>query len=438
MNRILLFLAAGILPSIASLNGNGTPGSSPIVRNFQSNDFYNVVAPVASYPIASGGSVSTNAPSSGRIFQQITATIITGTNLQMGQTTSGALSNSIRTPVWSSSNTNICTVNSLGFVTQTGTGTATVTCQTANPLYLAPYASAFTSQTNQTVLSFLNWQIVSPVSLPAHLNSQVDGLITMAGTFSSSKQNLFSAANDITGVYTRNTTVWTGSVDLSGIPCSTNASGTWTGSFWFGGLITPTDLVVANHIVGNDGRYLNGCQIRFCDASNVAYTATCAGHVNVNGDLTVVHITWNGGITPSTLKVMPVLPSAYQTYCPDHALNFFPVICTNQFRQVFVQDSQQTVSGSNSSFAGGQFYHNPASEANRAPWTLAVIGNDSSNPVMVVINGFPVLLCCNYTIGNGPSVADNISAINTALAGLGSSYAVTTVNVTNPIAFPTY
>jgi len=281
-----------------------------------------------------------------------------------------------------------------------------------------------------------DWQTVSAGSLSAHMNSQIDGLIAAAEPYSPSKLNLYSAVDDTNGTYTRNTSVWTGAVDLSGLATwSSAASGPGGPARTLGTLITPTDVIVANHAAPPPGT-----TYRFTDFANTTYTATVGAHVTVTGDLAVAHLQWNGPV-PSTLKIMPILPSNYQRYGSDRLLKFFPVLCSNQYRQVFVHDSLQSVKVPSTSFIAGFFYHVPAVEKNRAPWTMNLITGDSSTPVMAVINGSAVLLCCTTFVSSGLSAADNIPGINAALAKLdagGTIYTVTTANLGSPIAFPLF
>lgn len=429
---IAWIFSTGILSAASlNLNGGGVHGSSPIVANFQDATFKNTLSATV-LPQSSGGSVS-SATTNGRVIQTTTSATITD-NIQLATSYSGTYPLQIRTPIYTSSSTGICTVNNAGYVTQVANGAATINCQTSPPLYIAPYSYTFTTTGGGSAQLFLNWAVVSPVSLPAHLNSQIDNLITTAGSFSSSKQNVFSARNFSTHSFTRNTSVWTGSVDLSAVACQTDYYGL---SIFIGTLITPTDMVIAYHTAF---AFIPGTGVYFTDNSNVTYRATCGSSAQISsGDLGIVHLIWSGA-TPSSLAIMPVLPSIYATYWPDHNANYFPVVITNQFNQIFVQDSGQ-ISFTSSSFLGGFFSHNAATETNRSPWTLNVVSNDSSNPVMTIINGQAVLIGGNTFSSLCVNCGDNISAMNTALATLdagGTVYTVTTPNLTSPIAFPTY
>lgn len=413
-----------------NLNGN-TSGTSSTVKSFEDSDFINTISIFATYPsVITGIGPNAQSPVNGRIFN-LTTTATIRNNLQLKPNYSGVLMNPIRTPVWNSSNSGIAIIDQAGFVTQTGNGACRFICQTSNPIFLAPFDYTFNTQGGATVYTFSGWQSTSPVSLPYHMNTGIDLLISGAGTFSSSKQNIYSSVNDASGIYIRNTGIWTKNIDLTAIP----AWSSYANNEFLGALITPTDMVVAYHVLGG---FNSGTQLKFVDNSNNIYSSTAISSKQINnGDLALVHLNWNNGLIPTGIKFMSILPSGYQSYCPDHALNFFPIIGTNQFRQVFVQDSSQPTS-SNSSFSAGLFLHYPSVEINRAPWTLNVIGGDSSNPIMSIINGSPVLICCNYGPNQGPSVADNILALNSGLSSLGSSYTVTLANLTSPINFPTY
>jgi hypothetical protein len=259
-------------------------------------------------------------------------------------------------------------------------------------------------------------------------NAEVDNRLTTAGTYTASKINIYSSVDDTNFVYTRNTGVWTGNLDLSGIAVWNTMDGAGNSSSAHGGtLITPTDIVLANHF-----ELSYGDQIKFVDKNNVVYTATVNNGTSVNNtDINVTHLSWNGP-TPTTLAIYPLLPANYQNYSPSHNLTNFPVVLSNQFRQVFVQDAGYY---GNPPFYYGTFYHNTATEPLRSPYTLPVVLYDSGSPIFVVVNGKLIVVGTNYTSISAPILSDNIAGINAGLAAIGSSYQITTVDLSRDATY---
>ena len=249
-------------------------------------------------------------------------------------------------------------------------------------------------------------------SLLDDLNYEIDSRLAHADP---ANIILFSSINDDAERYVRNPAVWTGDIDLSGIAVHSFRHHLASQA---GTLITPADIIVANHF-----KLLPGDRCFFVDNRNVTYSATVLASVNVTGDLTVEHLTWLKKI-PTTLKIMPILAPDFRLYAPNHSLSPFPVLCTNQFRQVIVQEAAAPMGngGHGFPFAGGMFFHFPARTPSRVAFTRPIIVGDSSQPVMAVIHGTAVLITCNTTAVAGVSYPDNFEAINRALAAMGSRH----------------
>jgi hypothetical protein len=282
-------------------------------------------------------------------------------------------------------------------------------------------------------LSFLVWLFFGCAALafnPAgslidDLNDEIDSRLAHAKPADIA---MFTRADDESGIYIRNPTVWTGNIDLTGIAVHSLRH---HGSSQAGVLITPADIVVADHFRLNLGDLCT-----FVDNSNVAYHATVIAMAHVTGDITVEHLAWIRK-APTTLKVLPILAPDYRLYSPDHNLSPFPVVCTNQFRQVFVQESAPPLGNAirRFPFINGMFFHFPARSPNRVPFTKTVIVGDSSQPVMAIIHGVAVLITCNTTAVWGLSYPDHFEAINHALAVMGSRHRASVIDLSS---FPSY
>jgi hypothetical protein len=173
----------------------------------------------------------------------------------------------------------------------------------------------------------------------------------------------------------------------------------------------------------------------FVDNANVTYTATVAavttnsgygvgGTSSIYTDICIGHLTWSG-TTPTTLAVYKILPANFQNYVADRNLNYCPVVGINQVRQAYVRDLATT--GFTSTFC----QHNAATETTRSPFTYTAYSGDSGIGMFIILKGNPILIGCNYTIYTTSLLASYISAINTALAGVGSSYTVTVYDPTS-------
>jgi hypothetical protein len=286
------------------------------------------------------------------------------------------------------------------------------------------------SSTRAVCRAILLWLFSSSAALAAgtlidDLNNEIDSRLAGA---SPANIALFSTLDDNAGRYVRNKSVWTGNIDLTGIAVHSfhHHDGTQAGT-----LITPADIILVEHY-----RLALGDRCTFVDNRNVSYSANVIAITHVVGDLTVEHLGWIKRI-PTTLKVMPILAPDYRLYAPDHNLSPFPVLCTNQFRQVVVQEAAASVGNGlhRLPFAGGLFFHVPARAPNRVPFTRPIIVGDSGQPVMAVIHGQAVLITCNTTANFGLSYPDHFEAINNALAAMGSRHRATAIDLSS---FPSY
>jgi YD repeat-containing protein/uncharacterized repeat protein (TIGR03803 family) len=270
------------------------------------------------------------------------------------------------------------------------------------------------------------------------LSDQIDSLISAAGTanrggavseqpsgsetYLGGNMDLFSSVDDVNSAYIRNTNVWTGGLDWSGVSAYRVTGGTFA---CCASLVTPTDALVANHCAPGVGTVLI-----FVDNKNISYRATVAAVTNVQGDLSIAHLTWSGSI-PTSLKVYTVFPSGFEQSLPNYCLNNFAIVGINQFRQVFCQDAGL---GSMAPFSNGVFYHQPSTEQTRIPYTLGIVSGDSSYPLFEVVNGQPILLGANYGMTQASSIGDNVTAVNAVIAAFsGDLYSLTTFSANSSV-----
>lgn len=311
-----------------------------------------------------------------------------------------------------SSNTAIATVNSSGDVTFISPGQMSFLGTKNNR---KKSVSCNLSQTgaeySEDQIGFTSTSLANEMS--SSLSARINGL-----TPSSTTYNIYSASNDSTHVYTRNTNLFASDIDLTAIPVASSSYG----SRFNGILVAPDILIQAHHMH-------SGGTIYFVDNSNNVTSRTVISSTQISGtDIQVARLSSDvaAGITP-----VPVLDSAtFITYITNTArISSFdiPVVFTNQFRTLRI-----------SRFIGD--YSNLAdlyspNESNFNPWYSVPISGDSGSPALAFINGEAVLVGTWYTPTSVSNVKNYITQINTAITSLGSPYSLTTVDLSG---FPTY
>ena len=470
MNTLLVLLVG------LTLSGNGSP-SQPTIRPFTSNDYRRsgITLTSTNYSRLLTAASATTATTSGRSFTTSVAAIYVN-DMQFTLHNSGL--GYLPPFTWSINPPSAGTINQSGFFTYgAGSGTMSVIATPPPNPFWTTYSGGFSINPTggATSTQFNGW---TTGTLPATFNSEMDNLIAASGTFSTSKTNLLSSIDDTNGVYVRNTALWTGNaagmtpstplsagspVDLSGVSVWENGINNYGVKFQ-ATLITPDIMICAAHVPP-----AGGSLFRFVDNFGTTFTATTvsrdlgaaesgtlSGTTGVGGtvgsvytDICLVKVSWSGP-TPTTLRHYRILPSNYQSYCPDHNLNAFPLLALDQERQIYLQNVTATgvyiadIFGTIESyfhcwcFASPSVYPpynpNPA----RVPYapSVALYSGDSGMPGFVLVKGEPVLLeTLTYGSAEGTNPADFQSAINASIAGLGGTG---TVGVVDLSSFPTY
>jgi hypothetical protein len=259
------------------------------------------------------------------------------------------------------------------------------------------------------------------------LNQEVDKRIAAAGANPGPALGLFSSADDVKFLYTRNPKCWTHDLDLTGVVishdylCQNNhlTSG--------GALITPQDVVCAAHFAIQNGGVLN-----FVDAHNVIHTGTVTKGAGIAGtDIYICHLA-----APVTgVKAYKVLPADWAKYALDRRLRGWPLLLAYNFgHSAFILDADGV--GGVNGLAGEMRYHR-CQEPARASYTTG-ISSGSGSPAFAVINGEPVLIGCLHTTASTSWIADHEDAINTLLASLGSTQTLTPIDLSKPVAYARY
>jgi hypothetical protein len=236
----------------------------------------------------------------------------------------------------------------------------------------------------------------------------VTSMATMLGVLSPSPTtyDLYSAADDTNGIYTRNPNLFAASVDLSCIPVWNSYFAPSNQYNKYGGvLISPRHLLMVAHAHPASGT------IRFVDNSNTTVTRTIVDQLVVPGlDLMVTLLDSD---VPGGISFAQILPDNFRDYLPQPPLGY-PSLNTNQFRTLRVGDLTATPSGS--------VTVTQSIDPTRAPWFSPIIVGDSGSPLLMIIGGQPVVLAQlaqgGPTLCGGPSDADNRMAIESVMATL--------------------
>lgn len=124
-----------------------------------------------------------------------------------------------------------------------------------------------------------------------------------------------------------------------------------------------------------------------------------------------------------------------------------PAIFTNQFRTLKVQTLREEydshsylgtevlITNLGTTFGKSTPYYQWSSTTTDSVGNAVVVGGDSGDPLMTVVNGKLVALGTWHFSQTAPDISSNITAINTAISSLGSSYPLTTIDLS---AFSSY
>jgi hypothetical protein len=237
-----------------------------------------------------------------------------------------------------------------------------------------------------------------------------------------STQNIFSSADFSTPAFTRNTNLFTGSLNLTCIPAA-HITNDVIRPYIVGCLVAPDILISANHAPYDNTHY-------FVTNDNVVISRDVSAAQQV-GD-TDIRVQKLSSSLPNTISYVKVLPANYADYLP-HYENGIPLVWRNQLNQMML--AQTAFVPGHATIPTGDFssWYTPADGSAVSPSQVAVV-NDSGSPVFAIINNEPVLLWTWHIPTEGPFIANYISEINDIIDSLGSSSTLTTID----LDFPTY
>ena len=321
---------------------------------------------------------------------------------------------------YASSNTGVATIDSSGNVTPVSAGTTLITVTIPglnNRLVMLNVVQA--GGPTEAVPD----GIVSG-SLGAHLVAQVTALIGTQmpppGLPSVDPPPAFSLLN----IYnipsgTRNSGVWTGSLDLTCIPQSGE------------GILLAPDIVAFAAHVGTPPS-----SITFVDNSSVTNVASVLSPYydlsSPSGDGADIRIARLGSSMPSSITPVNLMPYNFRSYLPQPQYGY-PVLFTNQDKTLLIADNTGYFR------PGGvpSAMVTQSVDSVRKNWWYEIRVGDSGNPIFQVINGALVLVSLwHFKVpDSGPIYADNISQIDAAITAVGSTSTVATASLSG---FTTY
>jgi hypothetical protein len=325
----------------------------------------------------------------------------------------------VTTPEWASSNTDIATVDSDGYVSHVSNGDVTITASAAGQSVSASLTlSSTTGATTDDLISYVSGSMAFSVS------DAVDSRI--AGRSPSNALRIFTTQDHVGGVYVRNTSCWAADLDLTPIsPWNSVGANTRAGT-----LISPRHVIFAAHYPA-----VAGMTIRFVQADNTVVTRTVTA-VRTHPDYVPYFPDIQVGVlnsdVPAGITFAKVLPVSWEDKIA--ALGFsrsLPALCLDQEEKALISDWGYGVSLANFTSRGS------LNTAQRALFYESKIGGDSGNPAFLIVNDQLVLLTV-WTYGgagSGTFTTPQIAAINAMMTTLGGGYQLTEIDLSG---FPTY
>jgi hypothetical protein len=325
------------------------------------------------------------------------------------------------TPSYVSSNTAVATWDGANSkLVHNGDGNVNLTVTAGSITHVQPYTLTTTGG-NQTVISA--WLIPSIGS---------DSFSYVQALQASSTSTAVAMFSDISGSsYIRNSSIWTGTLNLTGIsPWNSFGWGGEGGVQRAGVLVAPDIIICANHFYLPDGT-----QIIFVTQNGITYSRIITAGAQIAGS--DIYLAKLDSALPSEIKAYKIAPLNFISYASDGRMYPLPMIAKNQTLQIHEQELVSMYeSGTN---VVGPYYSSswkpqptyPASQ----PFGYTAYSGDSGSPLFLVLNGELVLHSVYTGVGNGATIYQYVSAINAQIDAWGGAYHLTTVDLSN---YPTY
>lgn len=311
-------------------------------------------------------------------------------------------STTLQRPVtFSSDNTGVATVNSVGSVTQVAEGDVNITANDG----VVSSSIELTLNTPTTVVAGHGGAVGS---LREHLTAQIDD--RLVGKTPSTSIPIFTTKGNGSGGWTRNSDCWLNGIDLT---CMSPYN-SYSGYNRAGTLISPRHFVYAHHYT-----FPVGTTLIFVDNNSNVVTRTMTAQLEIDGSDCEIGVLDSD--VPSSISFARVLPKNYAAYLPTNVTGI-PFIATNQYKQALVhigEDATDVIS-----------FTQPVSLL-ELPFYANVIPGDSGSPAFALVNTLVTILNCwlgGYG-GAGPFITYLYDDINTAMNSLGGGYRLTDIDL---------
>ncbi|MEK7641591.1 MAG: hypothetical protein AAB365_01195 [Patescibacteria group bacterium] len=315
------------------------------------------------------------------------------------------------TPTYTATDPSIGTINSTGNTTYVSAGTTYFNAKIGRRTRAVPCTFSRTSN----MVSYTFDTVVSSSTIQ-EMKTEVDTRLSGESP-SSTTYNLYSAVNDSTQTYTRNPDLYAADVDFTCIPVWSAAAAS---AQTMGVLVAPDIMIQANHSHPSGTMY-------FVGNDNVTVSRSITSGTNIAG--TDIYVAKLNSAVPAGITPCKVLSAtAFTNKISTTAVSYFqpPVIFTNQNRTLKIGKISY---GTNTPFS--QTINIVKDSVNYNDWYSQPCCGDSGSPAFVLINGEAVVLGVWHTAFSVPNLSGYISQINSAIATLGSSYTLSTVDLSS-------
>lgn len=319
------------------------------------------------------------------------------------------------TPVFTSATPSVATIDQSGNTTYVSNGTAYFNARIGRRTRTVSCAISRTNNVPSHVFNSIATNSVIQ-EMKDSVDTRINGL-----TPSTSNYNLYSAINDTTHSYTRNTNIFANDVDFTCIPTLSGAIGI---AQTMGVLVAPDIMIQANHSHPSGVMY-------FTKNDNTTITRSIISGSRIGTtDIWVAKLDSDvpAGITPCKIFPSTVFTNSISTTSVSY-LNP-PVVFTNQNRvlrlgiinynpYMFFLEVVSIIRGT------GDYYD----------WYSKPCCGDSGSPAFALVNGQAVLLGVWYSAFSVSNLSNYITQINAAAASLGSSHTLSTADLSGYLSF---
>lgn len=334
------------------------------------------------------------------------------------------------TSIYGSLNPSVATTNpTTGDISYVSDGIAYISARFRNTT--RAYPCTFTTTVGGTSLTFNN---TAATSLARHvtdtINTKISGL-----TAGATRQQVFSSSDTVNKLWTRSTTIFASTTDLTSAAVYNSSSGNQL----TGVLVAPDIVIHASHAYP-----AVGTTMYFVSTTSTTISRTISASMSSGAyDIYVSRLSSPISSTTDGVTFAKVFQadafgvqgtSQEGTKLTKTLLSYqsVPVVFIPQGKNIYI-GNLVGIEPLNMSVKGLDSYC-PISNAYNS-WSSAIFGGDSGTPVYMIVNNTAVALGTWATHCQISNLSYYITNINAAMTTLGSAYQLTTVDLSG---FPTY